>query len=1417
MLFLKPLFLSLLLSKTLLFAITLTDDFSAGTNGWNNASVISGQLRVQRDEVANKVYSFGSDYVGQIATISFDIEFRGDWEGGGRYQDWLNVWANGIQIIRDTYDGSGRISYTGLTALLDSSGELNLQINPDTTGNVENLNVDNITISAIINNAPTDILLSSNSVNENLPSGTLVGNFTTTDPDSADSHTYALVNGINDNDNGSFSIINNRLQTREIFDYEKKSTYTIRVQTDDGNGEKYEKNFQININDTIDPPDFTCPNPKPFTRVSYNNIRGNIITIGNTNMCYNNGGSCDNPGDRRNNDINMMYSDPDGSSDTTTFNSSSAALQIPPTATIEWAKLYWQGYLVNENDSIKTSSMTVRFKTPTRDYINVDASFHDYDYNWIYFSSDRFYYQGSADVTNLVTEGRSGDYTVANIVSELGQPIGGSYGGWALVIVFKDPNNETLKNITVFDGYIGVVTSGDQSAADNYTSSNGCANSGAQHSFDVALSGFLTPYNGEVKSSLSIFAGEGDKGATGDHIQLTDKNGNSRYIANPLNPYDDIFNSTITYNGENITDSTSPISISPWYSANSNGIDIDTFDISKDRSGNPLITNGQTATTITLDTNGDGYMPSVFAFTTELYEPRVCYYVETIKQTDTNLTIYENRDFKEEIVLDKEHTFDIWISNMKKDINDTDIETARLVQVYMSMSDFDYTPNTMHIQNLGQTSMTRLTDTIDGDLGEYEAINNKNTWRVGLGADGSQGGTLEPTDVFNSESKKAFVSYRGKFLVDNNVTSVDILDFFEFRASFQTDSITIGRDNAQLIEQCVDINTSTNVIQPPRGVFNVINENFYGSSLQNDTDTALFTQVSGQSFSVQLVALDNDKSTLKNYTGDVNISIIETPSYTHNSEIDQALCSAAIGTNTQTITFNNEDKKSINIITNDSAKKLSFKVSYNNGSGMQHVCSTDSFAVRPSKYDFAFSPMPLLGGKNHTLTTLALDTNNIQISSYDGAASQTINLIVPTGCFLPPETNTSLITFSGGVDTSLINSGNIGDYNISVTDNTWTSIDQETEHGNDCILGSSENTPINGKVGCNTQSFKSFTFSPKDFQIALNIENFNNGDFTYISNDDSMASTLNFDVSARLDNNNIATAYDGNCYAKDINSTITLLTTTPHGWGTNDSDAPNRIRYFSDNTTTSFEQNSTATGSVIYSSNEGNFTNGSASLSVFFNFNKNKSLADMPFIIRKNDFNISIIDTNGTTGADFSRLVDQNITFYYGRVYAPDYQGPSPINAQVYYEVYCNDCNRVDFNITGNPSVDSPRWFINTHHDNINQGNVNSFNSLGSTTLNKVQSGAGNINNGVETIILSEDSDRVDRIQMTPDSWLVFNQFNPAAITNDFIIEFTNKSGWAGEGTVKKDGTNINIGAYTHDTDGDENLTLKRENRRINW
>lgn len=370
---------------------------------------------------------------------------------------------------------------------------------------------------------------------------------------------------------------------------------------------------------------FTCPNPRAFASVANISLYGNSRIIGNTNMCKNDNGVCGDPGSARNNDINMMYSDPDGAGDLTTFNASSALLDLPVNATVRWAKLYWQGYLVNKNDTVKNSSKSIKFALPGQAYQTIDSSNSHYDYNWIYFTADRYYYQGSADVTALVQSGGEGYYTVANIVSEIGQPIGGSYGAWSLVIVYDDPN-ETFRNVTVFDGYQGIVTSGDQTTATAYANANGCgSNTGARNTMTIPLSGFLTPKSGTVNSSLSVFAGEGDKGATGDHLALTDANGVSRYVANGLNPYDDIFNSTITYNGAPVTNTTTPVAVTPWYSANSNGIDIDTFNVATDKDGNPLIGNNQTSTNVTLDTSGDGYMPGVFAFSTELYTPKFCY------------------------------------------------------------------------------------------------------------------------------------------------------------------------------------------------------------------------------------------------------------------------------------------------------------------------------------------------------------------------------------------------------------------------------------------------------------------------------------------------------------------------------------------------------------------------------------------------------------------------------------------------------------------------------------------------------------------------------------------------------------------------------------------------------------------------
>ncbi|WPZ10885.1 Ig-like domain-containing protein [Roseivirga spongicola] len=93
----------------------------------------------------------------------------------------------------------------------------------------------------------TDIALSTTSIQENNAVGTEIGAFSTTDADAGDSHTYTLVSGTGDADNASFTITGNKLLAAEVFDFETKNSYSIRVKTDDSFGGTYEEVFTIEI------------------------------------------------------------------------------------------------------------------------------------------------------------------------------------------------------------------------------------------------------------------------------------------------------------------------------------------------------------------------------------------------------------------------------------------------------------------------------------------------------------------------------------------------------------------------------------------------------------------------------------------------------------------------------------------------------------------------------------------------------------------------------------------------------------------------------------------------------------------------------------------------------------------------------------------------------------------------------------------------------------------------------------------------------------------------------------------------------------------------------------------------------------------------------------------------------------------
>ncbi|MFO0798581.1 MAG: choice-of-anchor Q domain-containing protein [Gemmataceae bacterium] len=153
--------------------------------------------------------------------------------------------------------------------------------------------------------SPTDLALSSNTIPENQPAGTLVGRLSAIDPDATSggssggnkgggtggspaphptpsptpppapsptpppapsptppSLAYALVSGVGDSGNAAFTIVGNELRTNtDLIDFEGRSTYSVRVRATDPDGLWTEGVFTITVADVNEPPtDVTLSN-----------------------------------------------------------------------------------------------------------------------------------------------------------------------------------------------------------------------------------------------------------------------------------------------------------------------------------------------------------------------------------------------------------------------------------------------------------------------------------------------------------------------------------------------------------------------------------------------------------------------------------------------------------------------------------------------------------------------------------------------------------------------------------------------------------------------------------------------------------------------------------------------------------------------------------------------------------------------------------------------------------------------------------------------------------------------------------------------------------------------------------------------------------------------------------------------------
>jgi hypothetical protein len=99
-----------------------------------------------------------------------------------------------------------------------------------------------------VNDAPSDLLLSSNQIDEKLPIGTLIGQFTSVDVDSVAPFTYSLVDGPGSTDNTRFAIVGDQLFLAEVLDFEVQPQHSIRIRTTDDSGASREQVFTIVVN-----------------------------------------------------------------------------------------------------------------------------------------------------------------------------------------------------------------------------------------------------------------------------------------------------------------------------------------------------------------------------------------------------------------------------------------------------------------------------------------------------------------------------------------------------------------------------------------------------------------------------------------------------------------------------------------------------------------------------------------------------------------------------------------------------------------------------------------------------------------------------------------------------------------------------------------------------------------------------------------------------------------------------------------------------------------------------------------------------------------------------------------------------------------------------------------------------------------
>ena len=122
-------------------------------------------------------------------------------------------------------------------------------------------------------------------------------------------------------------------------------------------------------------------------------------------------------------------------------------------------------------------------------------------------------------------------------------------------------------------------------------------------------------------------------------------------------------------------------------------------------------------------------------------------------------------------------------------------------------------------------------------------------------------------------------------------------------------------------------------------------------------------------------------------------------------------------------------------------------------------------------------------------------------------------------------------------------------------------------------------------------------------------------------------------------------------------------------------------------------------------------------------------------------------------------------------------------------------------------------WYVNPLHD-ASYGNVDSYDFSNHTMRDIAKETA--LSDGISYIYVKNNRAVTDIAKMNTKGWLIYNEFDKDAATNDFTLKFLVPNGdWAGK-TLKSGSDKGDVGNVVGGENNFNDLSDKT-NRRISW